>query len=147
MRKLFFGILFIIGNATCQAQIAHDYMVALHGDLIKTDLDGIFKKVQAGAEFNYYLHKRFTVTGGFEVWTADEISFVLGTRWYPTDVFFVRFRGLVGMNDLALGAGWTKPLIGNLNFEAMGDFYFQGDFAIRIGINYVFRQKFVSRTE
>jgi hypothetical protein len=147
MRKLVFAILFAIGSLTGHAQIAHDYMVALHGDLIKTDLDALFKKVQAGAEFNYYLHKRVTVTGGFEVWTNDEISFVLGTRWYPTDIFFVRFRGLVGMNDLALGAGWTKPLIGNLNFEAMGDFYFQGDFAIRGGINYVFRKKMVSRTE
>lgn len=147
MRKYIFGLLLIIGSATCQAQIAHDYMVALHGDIIKTDLDALFKKVQVGAEFNYYLHKRFTVTGGFEVWTADEISFVIGTRWYPTNDFFIRFRGLVGMNDLALGAGWTKPLIGNLNFEAMGDFYFQGDFAIRAGINYVFRKKLVSRTE
>jgi hypothetical protein len=145
MRKLFAGILFMIGSIACEAQIANDYMVNLHGDLIKTDLDRIFKKAQVGAEFNYFLHKRFTVTGGFEVWTEDEISFVIGTRWYPTDDFFVRVRGLVGMNDVALGAGWTKPLAGNFRFETMGDFYFHGYFAIRAGFSYVFRKKMVSR--
>lgn len=146
MKKLI-GILILFGSLHAHAQIAHDYMINLHGDLIKTDLDAIFKKVQAGAEFNYYVHKRVTVTGGFEVWTADEISFVIGTRWYPMDDFFIRLRGLVGMNDVALGAGWTKPLIGNLKFEAMGDFYFQGDFAIRAGLAYVIRKKMVNRIE
>jgi hypothetical protein len=145
MRKLFLGILFMVGSLACEAQIANDYMINLHGDLIKTDLDAIFKKVQAGAEFNYFLHRHFTVTGGFEVWTADEISFVIGARWYPTDVFFIRTRGLVGMNDIAVGAGWAKPLGENFRFEAMGDFYFQGDFAIRAGFSYVFRKKLVNR--
>ena len=120
-------------------------MVGLGADLIKTDNDGFFQKVQAGAEFNYFIHKRFTVTGAFEVWTADEISFVLGARWYPVDEFFVRTRGFVGENDLAIGGGWVKPLGENFRFEVIGDFYFKGDFSIRTGINYVIRRKLTSR--
>jgi hypothetical protein len=127
------------------AQIANDYMVGISSDLIKTDADGIFKKVQAGAEFNYFLHRKATVTGGFELWTDDEIGFVIGGRWFPTEDFFVRARGIVGINDINIGGGWTQPLGEHFKFEAIGDFYFKGDFAIRVGINYIFRKKMTSR--
>jgi hypothetical protein len=146
MRKFLILFLFAFtAHFTTHAQIANDYMVGLGADLIKTDNDGFFKKVQAGAEFNYFLHKRFTVTGAFEVWTDDEISFVLGGRWYPVDEFFIRGRGFVGANDLALGAGWVKPLGESFRFEVIGDFYFKGQFAIRTGISYVIRKKMTSR--
>lgn len=144
--RLLFILCFFLTTGSIQAQIANDYMVGLSADLIKTDNDGKFlQKVQAGAEFNYFLHRRFTVTGGFEVWTADEISFVIGGRWYPTEDFFVRARGLVGENDLVLGAGWNKPLNASFRFEATGDFYFKGFFSIRAGISYVFRRTLKSR--
>jgi hypothetical protein len=141
---LIIPVILIITNAA-QAQIANDYMVGISADLIKTDTDGMLKKVQAGAEFNYFLHRKVTVTGGFELWTDDEIGFVIGGRWFPTEDFFVRARGLVGINDVNIGGGWTQPLGEHFKFEAIGDFYFQGHFAIRAGINYVFRKKMVSR--
>jgi hypothetical protein len=136
---------FMLITSCIHAQIANDFMIGAGADLIKTDNDGLFKKVQAGAEFNYFLHKRFTVTGAFEVWTDDEISFVLGARWYLIDEFFLRGRGLVGANDLSVGAAWAKPLGEHFRFEVIGDFYFKGQFSIRTGIGYVFRRKLKSR--
>lgn len=144
-RRLLLISSFLLLTHLSYGQIAGDYMVGVSGDLIKTDTDGLLKKVQTGAEFNYFLHRKFTVSGGFELWTADEISFVIGTRWFATEDFFVRARGLVGENDINIGGGWTQPLGEHFKFEAIGDFYFKGDFAIRVGINYVFRQKVVSR--
>jgi hypothetical protein len=118
-------------------------MVGVSGDLAKTDTDGLLKKAQIGTEINYFLHRKFTVSGGIDVWTGsdDKVSFIIGGRWFPTDDFFVRARGLVGQNDISIGGGWTQPVGENFKFEAIGDFYFKGEFAIRVGINYVFRQK------
>ena len=139
--RIFLSLLFFVLLANlAHAQIAHDYMVGVSSDLIKTDNSGAFKKIQAGAEFNYFVHRRITVTTGFELWTADEISFVIGGRWFPTEDFFVRARGLVGTNEVSLGGGWVKPLNESFRFEATGDFYFKGEFAIRVGLHYVFRR-------
>ncbi len=66
----------------------------------------------------------------------------MGMRYYPLDNFFVRFRGLIGANDVALGGGWAKPINEKLRFEAIGDFYFgQTEFGIRAGIAYVIKNK------
>ncbi|MBL7857223.1 MAG: hypothetical protein JNM57_06000 [Cyclobacteriaceae bacterium] len=130
---------FLISAA--HSQIAHDYMIGGGLDLIKTDNHSFFGKAQLGTEFNYFLARPFTATAGFEFWTDDKISFVLGSRWYPIEDFFVRARGLIGENDLSLGAGWSKPLNDNLRFEAIGDFYFAGEFSIRAGVAYLIRKK------
>jgi len=110
-------------------------------DLIKSDNSGFLDKAQIGLEGNYFITRKFTGTAGVEFWTSDDVSFVLGARWFPIDEAFVRVRGLLGENDFAIGGGWTKPLNENLRFEAMGDFYFKGEFAIRAGVAYVFRRK------
>jgi hypothetical protein len=118
-------------------------MIGISGDLVKTDTEGLLKKAQTGAEINYFLHRKVTVTGGIDIWTGsdDKVSFIIGGRWFPTEDFFVRARGLVGQNDITIGGGWTQPINEHLKFEAIGDFYFKADFSIRIGINYIFRQK------
>ncbi len=124
------------------SQIAHDYTFGLQVDLIKTNTADYFDRAQGGAEFNYYFSKKFTGTGGLEYWTSgNQLSAVLGARWYPINDAFIRFRGLIGANDLSFGAGWAKPLRDNWKFEAMGDFYFEGQIAIRAGIQYVVRRK------
>jgi hypothetical protein len=118
-------------------QDAKDYMISMQTDLIKTDNVKLFDKVQMGVEFNYFPLENFTATTGIEVWTNDELSFTIGGRWYPAKEAFVRLRGLIGENDLSLGAGWIKPLNERLKFEAIGDFYFSVDFSIRVGIAFV----------
>lgn len=110
-------------------------------DLIKTDNVGFLGKAQFGTEVNYFLDRQFTATGGIEWWTNENVSAVIGGRWYPIDVLFIRARGLIGVNDLSLGAGWSRPITESLRFEATGDFYFRVDFSVRAGIAYVFRRK------
>ena len=65
--------------------------------------------------FNYFLIRKFSVSGGFEVWTGNDnnSSLVLGMRWYPLKKIFTRFRGLVGENDIAIGHRrvYTLPLL------------------------------------
>lgn len=124
-----------------KAQIAHDFQVGFGMDLVKTDLQKTGEKLQAGVEANYFLSRKFTATAGLEAWSGDSFSLVVGGRWYPVEYAFVKVRGLIGENDLAIGGGWTKPLNGNLKFEASADFYFKVDFAIRAGVVYVIRRK------
>ena len=124
------------------AQIAKDFAFGVQLDLIRTNTSDYFERAQGGAEFNYYFSKKFTGTGGVEYWTGNnQLSAVLGMRWYPINDAFIRFRGLIGANDLCIGAGWAKPFKESWKFEAMGDFYFQGEIAIRAGIQYVIRKK------
>jgi hypothetical protein len=122
------------------AQIANDVMVGGGFDLIKTDYSSFFDKAQIGGEVNYFITKDFTGTAGLEVWTADQLSFVLGGRYYPIDEVFLRARGLIGVNDLSIGAGWTKPIGEKVRLEAMADFYFDLQFSVRVGFGYVFRK-------
>lgn len=134
-------LIFIFSTSYSQAQIAKDILVGGSFDLIKTDNTGFMRKAQFGIEGNYFLTRKFTASAGFDFWTDDHMSLVLGGRWYPIDNVFVRARGLIGENDLAIGGGWAKPINENWRFEAMGDFYFKVDFAIRAGAVYVLRMK------
>ena len=140
MKKLFvLPLLFAAYLAS--AQIAKDMIVGGSFDVIKTDNDKFLDKAQFGGELNYFFTRHFTGTTGFEIWTGDDMSFIVGGRWYPVEEAFIRARGLIGENDFSLGGGWTKPLNENWKFEAIGDFYFEGEFAIRIGAAYVIRRK------
>lgn len=139
MKKLILLPLVLI-TSLASAQIAKDLMVGASFDIIKTDNDKFLDKAQLGGEINYFFTRHITGTAGFEIWTGDEGSFVLGARWYPIEDAFIRARGLIGENDLSIGGGWAKPLNEKWKFEAIGDFYFEGEFAIRIGGVYVIRR-------
>ena len=66
----------------------------------------------------------------------------MGARWYANENIFVRFRGLIGDNDAALGAGWSKALNDSWRLEAMGDYYFNSvQFAARVGVSYIIKRK------
>lgn len=121
------------------SQQANDFLVGGAFDLIKTDNEGFVQKAQVGGEFNYFITREFAATGGLDIWADNTMSLVLGTRWYPIDDFFVRGRGLIGKNDLSLGSGWNRSLGSNFRFEAIGDYYFEGEFAIRVGLMYLIR--------
>ncbi len=141
MKQYIFLFAFILSINFSYSQIAKDIMVGGGFDLIKTDNDGFVKKAQFGIEGNYFLTRKFTASAGFDFWTGDHVSLVLGGRWYPIDNVFVRARGLIGENDFSIGGGWAKPINEQWRFEAMGDFYFKVDFAIRVGAVYIIRMK------
>jgi hypothetical protein len=140
-RRLLFFLAFIFSTSFSIAQISKDIMVGGAFDLIKTDNNGFLKKAQFGVEGNYFLTRKFTASAGFDYWTGDNFSLVLGGRWYPVENVFVRARGLIGENDFAIGGGWAKPINESWRFEAMGDFYFRVNFAVRVGAVYVIRMK------
>jgi len=123
-----------------RAQSTHDVMVGGGMDLIKTDINTLFKKAQFGVEANYFVVRHFAVGAGAEIWTTNQKnSFMMGMRWYANDHVFLRFRGLIGANDAALGLGYAKPLNQNVLFESMGDFYFKGSFGLRFGLSFILR--------
>jgi hypothetical protein len=132
----------ILISVSIQAQSSNDFMISSGLDLIKTDFNNPFEKAQIGLEANYFVVRNFSAGAGVEIWTDQKSSFVMGARWYPMDHVFVRFRGLIGANDAAIGAGWAKPLNDNWRFEAMGDFFFgQTEFAVRAGVSYIIKKK------
>lgn len=139
--KCFSTISFILVLSRGFSQTAHDFMVSGGFDLIKTDNSGVFEKVQTGIEFNYFITEKFTATAGLELWSGDDVSLVFGGRWLPLDNIFVRARGLIGENDFSIGAGWVKHLHENWRFEATSDFYFETEFAIRVGVAYLIRKR------
>ncbi len=142
MRTLFVLFTLLLISGIAQAQSSNDLMVSGGFDLIKTDYNAPFDKAQIGLEANYFVVRNFSAGAGIDLWTVRKTSFVMGARWYPMDNVFVRFRGLIGANDAAFGAGWSKPIKENWRFEAMGDFYLgETDFAIRAGVSYIIKKK------
>jgi hypothetical protein len=123
------------------AQEAGDILIGANADLIKSDNDGFFEKGQGGVEVNYYLSRKITGSSGIEWWMNDRISLVLGARWFPMDDAFIRIRGLIGEQDISVGAGWAKPVEKNFRIEAMADLYFSGHIAIRAGLAYMIKRK------
>ncbi len=139
-RNLLFILLFCSCFFVSQAQSSHDVLVGGGLDLIKTNNDGLFKKAQLGFEANYFVVRHFAVGFGGELWTNHQkSSFVMGMRWYANDHVFIRFRGLIGANDAALGLGYAKPIATNLLVEGISDFYFTGYFGLRFGLAYILK--------
>lgn len=145
MKKRFLLLVLILITSTAFSQIAKDFMIGANLDLIRSDQDGYFEKAQAAAELNYFLTRKFTATGGVEYWTEHrQVSLVMGGRWFPVKEAFLRLRGLVGANDIAIGGGWSKPLKPGRNwyFESMADIYtVHGYVAIRAGVVYVIKRE------
>jgi hypothetical protein len=135
--RLFVSILFGLITTTCYSQRAQQIMIAVHADLIKSDNDGFFEKMQGGFEGSYYFSRKFAASAGVEWWTGDDILAVLGGRFCPIDEAFIRIRGFPG-KDVSIGGGFAKPLSARVRIEAIADFYFEGYIAIRGGIAYGF---------
>jgi hypothetical protein len=134
-------VLSVFAITTCgfaSAQSTNDFLISGGFDFIKTDINKAFDKAQVGLEVNYFLQRKFAVGAGGEFWTRGANSFVLGARYYPTENIFVRMRGLIGANDLAIGAGYSKPIHKYWRLEAMGDIYLgHPHLALRGGVSYV----------
>jgi hypothetical protein len=139
-KKSLLTLLVCLPSLISHAQSTHDVMVGGGMDLIKTDNNALFKKAQFGFEANYFVVRHFAVGGGAEIWTNNQKnSFMMGMRWYANDHVFLRFRGLIGANDAAIGLGYAKPINQNVLFESMGDFYFTGKFGLRFGLGFILR--------
>jgi hypothetical protein len=133
MPSFIVSILFTVCSFISFAQRAQRLMIAAQADIIKSDNDGFFEKVQGGLEGSLYLSRKFAATAGVEWWTAHSPIAVVGVRIRPIDEAFFRIRGLL-RKDISLGAGFSKPLSDNFRVEAMADFYFTGHIAIRGGV-------------
>ena len=137
MKIIMIALLGLLSAPTAYSQRTTDIMVGGGFDLFKTDNRELFDKGQVNLEANYFVARHFAVGAGVELWTANPNSFVMGMRWYADDHFFGRLRGLIGANDVSVGAGWSKPIMTNWRFEALADFYFHGDFGLRAGVAYI----------
>lgn len=139
--KHFLIVILVLGASQfVMAQSTSDVMLSGGLDLIKTDNPGLFEKVQVGFEANYFVVRHFAVGLGGELWSDQKDSFVMGARWYADDNVFLRFRGLIGANDVAIGGGYSKALTQYLRLEGMGDFYVNStEFGIRLGLSYVIK--------
>ena len=140
MRPVFFYFLLFV-SATALAQEKEDILLGSHMDLIKSTNDGYFQGVQIGLEGNYFFSQKFAGTAGLEIWNREGLSAVIGGRWYPTGDAYIRVRGLVGANDFSVGGGFAKPIAELIRIEAMTDFYFEGNFAIRAGFAFLLKNK------
>jgi len=140
MRK-FSVVAFILGLTNLvAAQSTGDIMLGGGVDFIKTDNSGLFKKSQIGLEVNYFVVRHFAVGLGGEIWSNQKNSFAMGARWYANENVFIKFKGLIGANDVAIGGGYAKALTQYLRLEGMGDFYINStEFGIRIGLGYVIK--------
>ena len=137
VKRLLLLFLLLAPAAFTLAQNKNDLLTGFQTDLIKTGNSRYFQRFQTGAEGNYFLHKKFSATGGIEYWSGNrQLSLTTGARWYPMEDAFIRFRGLLGANDFAVGGGWSMPVKENLRFEALSDFYFAGHITIRVGFTY-----------
>ncbi|MEP2671219.1 MAG: hypothetical protein ABJH04_19605 [Cyclobacteriaceae bacterium] len=140
MRK-FLIVAFVFGMANlASAQSTSDIMIGGGLDFIKTDNPGLFEKSQIGFEVNYFVVRHFAVGLGGEIWSNQKNSFAMGARWYANDNVFLKFKGLIGANDVAIGGGYAKALTQYLRLEGMGDFYLNStEFGVRIGLGYVIK--------
>lgn len=142
MYRLYF-LFFLLTGTFCAAQEKTDVLVGIQLDMVKSDYNDHFERGQFSIEGNYFLSEHLSVTGGAEYWTdPNQLSAVVGARWFPIKEAFVRARGLFGAKDISIGGGWTRPMNEYWRFEAIGDFYFEGQIAIRAGITYMIRKKY-----
>src|SRR3954462_3593733 len=138
MKIFFVSVFAMLLFQMAAAQSTNDFLISGGFDFIKTDINKAFEKAQVGLEVNYFLQRKFAVGAGGEFWTRGANLFVLGARYYPTENIFVRMRGLIGANDLAIGGGYSKPIHKYWRLEAMGDVYLaHPNFAFRGGVSYV----------
>lgn len=140
--KNFLIVMLVFGlGHLARAQSTSDIMLSGALDFIKTDNTGLFEKSQVGVEANFFVARHFAVGVGGEIWTDQKNSFMMGARWYVNDNIFLRFRGLIGANDVTLGGGYAKALSQYLRLEGMGDFYLNStEFGVRIGLSYVIKR-------
>lgn len=138
MKRILFFLIFIL-SLSAFSQSSNDFMLGAGMDLLKTDNNKLFSKAQIGFELNYFVVRKVSISAGLEVWTEARESFAFGARYYFNDYILARARGLIGVNDFSVGLGGSIPLKKKVRIELLGDFFFEGDFALRGGVAYILR--------
>ncbi len=136
-KKIVLVVGLVLAAFLSKAQGTGDILIGVGFDILKSTNTGFGDQVQLGAEGNYFVNSEFSVTVGFENWTAGTTSLVLGGRYYIQNDIFARARGLIGENDISIGGGYSHSLTKHWQVEAIADIYFKGDFAIRGGVAYL----------
>lgn len=138
-KKLLFGILLLSISFSVSAQ--RKLLVGGGMDVYRTDNTNPFKKTQFGMEVNYFILKNITLSGGMDVWSDPNATFLtFGTRIYPVKPLFIRFRGLVKDEvELSIGSGYGIPLGKKFWVELASDYYFeQKELGLRAGLAFGF---------
>ena len=73
MRYIFLFAL-LVSASSVFSQEAGSVVVSTQMDLIKSDYDILFNRVQIGFEGNYFLSEKITGTAGVEMWTSGGMS-------------------------------------------------------------------------
>ncbi|MBS9525383.1 hypothetical protein KI659_15290 [Litoribacter alkaliphilus] len=121
---LSFTLIFIFLSEVNAQQGEGTIMFAGGGDIIRTDVPGVFQRYQAGFEGHYFVRYFLSLSGGYEINSAGPNQVSLGSRVYFVDPFFVRVRGLLGsQSDLALGAGYSHNVGYRFRLEGIVDYY------------------------
>jgi len=142
MIRILIVIVFLSCSIYTYAQSSREFMIGGGIDIIKTDIESVFDKAQVGFELNYFVSRSFSVTGGYEIWSNRSNSVVAGFRWYPANNLFLRYRGLIGVDNFSFGLGYGYPISSQLRAEVIGDYYVNGsNVSIRGGLAYILRKK------
>ncbi|MEX2593389.1 MAG: hypothetical protein WD426_11490 [Anditalea sp.] len=120
-------------------QAAGSFLVSGAMDLAKTDAPGLIRRFQLGSELNYFYLHSLSFSGGYEFNYNRPNHVTLGSRFYPLEPVFIRFRGLVGnKSDIAVGAGYTYNISYRFRLEGMVDYYAISQVAgLRVGIGFL----------
>lgn len=120
-------------------QAAGSYLISGAFDLARTDAPGLIRRFQLGSELNYFYFHSLSFSGGYEYNYIQPNQVTLGSRYYPLEPVFIRFRGLVGKeSDIALGAGYTYNVSYRFRLEGMVDYYAVSQVAgLRVGIGFL----------
>ncbi len=117
-------MLLLYFNEAKAQQAETSILVSGAADLVRTDVPGVIRRHQIGAEVNYFYLYNLSFSGGYEFNhpRANQVS--VGGRFYPMEPVFIRLRGLIGsQSDLALGIGYTHNITYRIRLEGMVDYY------------------------
>jgi hypothetical protein len=116
-------VILVLNEAKGQ-QAETSILVSGAADLVRTDVPGVIRRHQVGAEVNYFYLYNLSISGGYEFNHSRADQVTIGGRFYPIEPAFIRLRGLIGgQSDLALGLGYTYNITYRIRLEGMVDYY------------------------
>jgi hypothetical protein len=80
-KKHFLVLTLMFASFHSYSQKSNDFLVGGAFDLVKSDNEGFVQKAQVGGEFNYFITRKVTATGGLDIWADNVMIGVVGIRW------------------------------------------------------------------